>query len=272
MATNTISTAFVEEFEAGVHMAYQRMGSKLRNTVRTRNNVKNKTTFQKVGTGTASQKARNAKVPSMNVSHSVVSVTLADWFAGEWIDDLDMLRTNHDEMMVAQQSGAYALGRKTDEMIITAGETSTTTVDETTNGVTLAWAFSCLETFGNNDVPDDGERYAMVSWENWTQLMDITEFGSADYVAYDDLPFKQGTQAKRWLGFLWFPHSGATVSGANRIGLIYHRSAIGHAIGNDVESSMQYHNDYDSYFVLNKMQMESCLIDANGCIKATLKA
>ena len=49
MATPSISTSFIEEFEAGVHMAYQRMGSKLRNTVRTRNGVKNKTTFQKIG-------------------------------------------------------------------------------------------------------------------------------------------------------------------------------------------------------------------------------
>ena len=47
MATPTISTSFIEEFESGVHMAYQRMGSKLRNTVRTVNGVKNKTTFQK---------------------------------------------------------------------------------------------------------------------------------------------------------------------------------------------------------------------------------
>ena len=47
MALNTISTSFIEEFESGVHVAYQRMGSKLRNTVRTRNGVKNKTTFQK---------------------------------------------------------------------------------------------------------------------------------------------------------------------------------------------------------------------------------
>jgi hypothetical protein len=272
MAVNSISTAFVEEFESGVHMAYQRQGSKLRGTVRTRNGVKNKTTFQKVGKGTASQKARNAKVPAMNVSHSVVAVTLADWFAGEWIDDLDMLRTNHDEMLVAQQSGAYALGRKTDEMIITAGETSTNTVDETSNGVTLAWAFACLEAMGNNDVPDDGERYAAMAWENWTQLMDLTEFGSADYVGATDLPFAQGTQAKRWLGFLWFPHSGMTTSGANKIDLLYHSSSIGHAIGADVQTSMQYHNDYDSFFALNKMQMEAVLIDLNGCIKATVKA
>ena len=34
MATS-ITTAFIKQFESEVHMAYQRMGSKLRNTVRT---------------------------------------------------------------------------------------------------------------------------------------------------------------------------------------------------------------------------------------------
>ena len=32
---NTIDTAFIRQFESEVHLAYQRMGSKLRNTVRT---------------------------------------------------------------------------------------------------------------------------------------------------------------------------------------------------------------------------------------------
>ncbi len=36
---NTIDVAFIKQFESEVHMAYQRMGSKLRNTVRTVGNV-----------------------------------------------------------------------------------------------------------------------------------------------------------------------------------------------------------------------------------------
>ena len=34
---NTIDQAFIKQFETEVHMAYQRMGSKLRNTVRSTN-------------------------------------------------------------------------------------------------------------------------------------------------------------------------------------------------------------------------------------------
>ena len=49
---NTISTAFITQFESEVHLAYQRMGSKLRNTVRTVSNATGNTVrFQKIGTG-----------------------------------------------------------------------------------------------------------------------------------------------------------------------------------------------------------------------------
>ena len=57
MAT-TIDQAFIKQFEREVHEAYQRQGSKLRNSVRNINQVKgSSTTFQKVGKGTASTKA-----------------------------------------------------------------------------------------------------------------------------------------------------------------------------------------------------------------------
>ena len=148
MAVPSISTSFIEEFESGVHMAYQRMGSKLRNTVRNRAGMKNKTTFQKIGKGFATTKARHGAVAPMNLEHTNVNVTLEDYFAGEWIDDLDQLRINHDEMLVAQQSGAYALGRKTDDLILAAMTTTTSSHDETTNGITLAWSLELMEKFG----------------------------------------------------------------------------------------------------------------------------
>ena len=53
-----VSEAFVKQFEADVHLAYQQSGSKLKNTVRYKNNVKGSSTvFQKVGKGSASGKA-----------------------------------------------------------------------------------------------------------------------------------------------------------------------------------------------------------------------
>ena len=59
-----ISEAFVKQFQADVHLAYQQTGSNLKNMVRSQNNVKGSSTvFQKVGKGVASGKARHGLVP-----------------------------------------------------------------------------------------------------------------------------------------------------------------------------------------------------------------
>ncbi len=110
----TIDKSFVDHFQADVHQAYQRMGSKLRNTVRVKNSVKGASTvFQKVGKGTATTKARHGKIPVMNADHEAVRCDLRDYYAGDWVDALDELKVNHDEKMVLANAGAYALGRKT---------------------------------------------------------------------------------------------------------------------------------------------------------------
>ncbi len=62
--STTIDQAFIKQFEREVHEAYQRQGSKLRNTVRTISNVNGSSAvFQKVGKGTASTKSTHGMVP-----------------------------------------------------------------------------------------------------------------------------------------------------------------------------------------------------------------
>ena len=79
---NTINNAFITQFESEVHLAYQRMGSQLRNTVRQANNVNGSTVkFQIIGKGAANTKARGADVTAMEVAHSNVTATLTDHYA-----------------------------------------------------------------------------------------------------------------------------------------------------------------------------------------------
>ena len=102
------------------------MGSKLRNTVRTKNVIKGSSaTFQRIRKGTASTKARHGKVPVMNVDHNLVECSLYDYYAGDWVDSLDELKTDHDERSVIARAGAYALARKADELITEQLDTST---------------------------------------------------------------------------------------------------------------------------------------------------
>jgi len=123
-----------------------------------------------------------------------------------------------------------------------------------------------FELLGEEDVPDDGQRFAVIGWKQWSDLLTIPEFASADFVGTDDLPWR-GTQAKRWLGTLWFPHSGLPLSSGVRTCFWYHRSAIGHAIGQDVTTDITWHGDRAAHFVSNSMSQGACMIDEDGVVR-----
>jgi hypothetical protein len=265
--STSIDQAFIKQFEEEVHQAYQRMGSKLRGTVRVKNGVEGSSTvFQKVGKGTASTKARHGKVPVMNIDHTPIECPLEDYYAGDWVDHLDELKVNIDERQVLANAGAFALGRKTDELIIGALSATTNLAGAGTDGLTKAKVLEAFETLGDNDVPDDGQRYAVIGWKQWSELLDIEEFANADYVGTDELPWR-GTQAKYWLGAMWMPHSGLELVADVRRCFWYHRSAIGHAVGQDVVTDVTWHGDRAAHFVSNSMSQGSCLIDGEGVVE-----
>ena len=273
--TITVEKSFVRSFEAEVHTAFQRTGSKLKGTVRGRNDViGSTTTFQVIGKGSAGTKSRNGSVPVMNINHVPVEIALADFYAGDWVDRLDELKMNHDEKTVVAQAGAYALGRKTDDLIITgldADKTITSPIKNvekyrTTDGLTKEKVLSAFEMMGENDVADDGERFAIVGWKQWSELMQIPEFANSDYIGDSDLPWK-GTQAKRWLGSLWMPHSGLTKKNNVRQCYWYHKSAVGHASGSNVKTDITWHGDRAAHFINNMMSQGAGVIDATGIIR-----
>lgn len=268
--STSIDQAFVKQFEREVHEAYQRQGSKLRNTVRTVSNVKgSSTTFQKVGKGTASTKSTHGLVPVMNLDHTAIECVLTDYYAGDWVDRLDELKINHDERQVISNAGANALGRKTDQLIIDQLDSaSTLTIANDNTGMTLDKVMEGLELLGGQDVPEDGQRFAVVGWKQWSELLQIDEFANSDYVGPDRLPFTAITQMKEWLGTFWMPHSGLTVDGSDiRSCFWYHKTAIGHASGSDVQSDITWHGDRAAHFINNMMSQGAELIDGNGVVK-----
>ncbi|MGB0719532.1 MAG: phage capsid protein [Bdellovibrionales bacterium] len=267
--STSIDQAFIKQFEREVHEAYQRQGSKLRNTVRTISNVNGSSAvFQKVGKGTASTKSTHGMVPVMNLDHTNVEVTLSDYYAGDWIDRLDELKVNIDERQVIANAGANALGRKTDELIIDALDAaSTNTIADGNEGLTKAKILEAFETFGEADIPDDGQRYCVVGWKQWSELLAIDEFVNADYIGPDALPFATITQAKMFLGTIFIPHSGLPIDGSDiRSCFWYHRTSVGHAAASDVQTDVSWHGDRAAHFVNNMMSQGAGLIDENGII------
>ena len=267
--STTIDQAFAKQFEREVHEAYQRQGSRLRNTVRTISDVKGaSTTFQKVGKGTASTKSTHGMVPVMNLAHSNVECTLADFYAGDWVDRLDELKVQHNERQVIASAGAGALGRKTDELIIDGlAAASANIIADAGTGLTKDKVLEAFEIFGDTDVPDDAQRFAVIGWKQWSDLLQIEEFVNANYIGDGQLPYSNATQAKEWLGTIWIPHSGLPVDGGGvRSCFYYHKTAIGHASGSDVQTDITWHGDRAAHFVNNMMSQGACLVDDSGVV------
>ena len=265
----SIDQVFVKQFEADVHLAYQQMGTKLRATVRSKSGVVGaSTTFQKVGRGTASTKSRHGIVPVMNLNHEPVECVLQDYYAGDWVDALDELKTNVDERRVVASAGAYALGRKTDELIVNAMKQSTNSVGDYSTGLTKDLILSALEVLNQNDVPDDGRRFAVVGVHQWNELLSMDEFVSADYVG-DNLPLISGGATKKWLGITWVLYNDLPLATSNRDCFMYHATSIGHACGQEVKTDISWHGERAAHFISNSMSQGAVLIDNAGiaCIK-----
>lgn len=260
---NTIDTAFIKQFESEVHMAYQRMGSKLRNTVRTVSSVRGNTVrFQKIGTGSASTKSRNGNVAPMELAHTNVEATMADYYAAEYIDKLDELKTNIDERQAVAKSAAAALGRKTDDILITAMDAgaNATQINSAAAAVDKADLLTLFETFGSADIPEDGGRYLAMHPKGYADLFAINEFASSDFVGEQNLPFAGGMTMKEFLGFKIFSTSAVT-AGKN---IAYHTSAVGLGIGSDVTTELNYVAEKVSHLATSMMSMGSVVIDDNG--------
>jgi len=260
---NTIDVAFIKQFESEVHMAYQRMGSKLRNTVRTASNVTGTTTrFQKIGAGTASTKTRNGNVSAMELVHTQVEATMADYYAAEYIDKLDELKININERQAVATSSAAALGRKTDELIYAAMDSgaNATQIADATGALVKADLLTLFETFGSADIPEDGQRYIAMHPSGYADLFNITEFASSDFVGDQNLPYAGGMTMKEFLGFKIFSTSAVT-AGKN---MAYHTSAVGLGVNADVSTEINYVPEKVAHLATSMMSMGATVIDANG--------
>ena len=260
---NTIDTAFIKQFESEVHIAYQRMGSKLRGTVRTAGNVAgNIVRFQKIGTGSASTKSRNGNITPMELTHTTVEATMTDHYAAEFIDKLDELKTNIDERQAVATSAAAALGRKTAELLYTAMDAgaNSTQIHDTGSALAKADLLSLFETFGTANIPEDGNRYLAMHPKGYADLFLINEFASSDFVGEQNLPFAGGMTMKEFLGFKIFS-TAAITAGKN---MAYHSSAVGLGVNADVSTEVNYVPEKASHLATSMMSMGAVVIDDNG--------
>jgi hypothetical protein len=197
----------------------------------------------------------------MELAHTTVEATMADFYAAEYIDKLDELKTNIDERQAVAKSAAAAL-RKTDEILITAMDAgaNSTQIHDASSALEKADLLSLFETFGSANIPEDGGRYLAMHPKGYADLFSITEFASSDFVGEQNLPYAGGMSMKEFLGFKIFSTSAVT-AGKN---MAYHTSSVGLGVGADVTTELNYVPERVSHLGTSMMSMGAVVIDDNG--------
>ena len=159
-------------------------------------------------------------------------------------------------------ASAAALGRKTDEILITAMDAgaNSTQLHDTNSAVEKADLLSAFETMGTANIPEDGQRYIAMHPKGFADLFLITEFASSDFVGDQNLPYAGGMTMKNFLGFNIFSTS-AVAAGKS---MVYHTSAIGLGVGADVSTELNYVAEKVSHLATSMMSMGAAVIDDNG--------
>lgn len=270
-----ISNSFVVQYAGEVHVQYQQGGSRLRNTVRLKEGVVGASTkFTRIGKGVATQKTRNGQVTPMNVDHSQVEAILQDWYAPDYVDKLDEYKVQHSERRALSQAGGYAVGRKIDEIIITAALNGLPVGQVLGSGAAVLTLDNCLEAFAmmnSASVPDDGDRFAIVGPLQWNALLKIEQFANADYVGDKEFAWLKGAESKRWLNTVWMMHTGLEKTGTGTTAgtkcLMYHRSALGLAEnGKGVTTEVNYVPERAAWLCNNMISAGAVAIDQQGIV------
>lgn len=284
MATS-ITAAFVKQYEAQVHLVFQRNGSYLKDTIRFRPDVVGSTvTFQKIAAGVATTKARHGTITPMNQTHTAHEATLADFYAGDWVDKLDEAKINIDERDALAKSGAMALGRKVDsqiETLLAAANTDNVTITVTSAATVRAGLLTMAANLYDNDVPNDGDVFAALGPIMWARAMTVNEFASSDFVGASGLAYNIGvpTGGKfiSWMGIKWIMHTGLTGKGTSvSNAYVWHKSSIGYGAGKhagnvagngSVSADITWHGDRAAHFINHSMSGGGVTIDAEGIIE-----
>lgn len=256
-----ITTAFVNQFKANVAHLVQQRGSRLESTVEHEQVTGESAYFEQIGSTEAVDiTSRHMDTPRVDTPHERRRVTMFGSVWADLIDKEDEVRMLIDPKSKYAQAAMWALGRKTDDIIIAAadgtaytgkdGSTSTAydssmTVDvqEVWPGVSAADAglnvaklLAAKEKLLSNNVDPDEQMFVVLNAAQCKSLLQDERVASSDYNTIK--PLQEGK-----LGY----YGGFTLVPTQRIGvdansdhkvLYYCKSGIKLGIGTNMEAKM----------------------------------
>jgi Tfp pilus assembly protein PilV len=266
-----LSAVAVTEFDSMVKHAYQGMGL-LKNAVTVRNNVVGDTyKFRKMGKGTANQKTTAADVDPMDVGHSMITATLANWNAPEYTDIFDAAEVNFDEKQELANTIAGALGRRCDQLVIDAMDASTpdtTTIAHGSANLTMAKVIDAQVELRDQGVPNS-ELFAVIEAGGLGGLLSDEKATSGDYQAIKALV---SGEINSLCGFQFIVietrSEGGLTEASNVVdSWFFQRPAIGLAVGIDMKTEINYVPQKTAWLTNGMLKAGACVRDTGGLVK-----
>lgn len=277
--STSISTSFVTIFDAEVKQAYQN-DRQLAGTVRERTGVSgNSYKFNKLGSGVANLHIPQSDVTPMNLTHTQVTATMADYNAAEYSDIFTSGKVLFDERAELVKAVSMAVGRRMDQLVIDALDgagTSLTVANSIGGSATNLNVDKVLEAKKKMDqqgVPAE-DRFFLCHANNMAAFLDDSDVKTIDVNTTKALA--QGT-VDSFLGFKFImvgdrTEGGLAVDGSSdRTCLAWHKNACGLAINMDKKTEINYIAEKSSFLVNSMFSAGSVGIDTAGIVEITCR-
>jgi hypothetical protein len=261
----SISTAFVNNYKGQLELKFQQMGSRLRPTVNEVPQNGEYEYYDQLGVATANEiVGRHNDTPLDDITHTRRRLQASSYNWATLFDTADKLQMLIDPTQGYAQSAAMALGRKMDDIIISAasgtaytGKTGSTAtsflagqqvaVDYVESGaaadsnLTIAKLRRARYLFDSQDVLMDGEGlFAVVGASQIQALLRTTEVTSSDYNAVKALV---AGEIDTFMGFKFILSNRLAKSGDDRTCLFYPQSAIKLGVAEDITVKVSERSD-----------------------------
>lgn len=265
MADNTeLQTLYNDEFTQN----YEQKQSILRGTVTTKGEVKGET-FVFIIEGTADiavERGANGLIPVADDTQSNASCTLKEYHHLARKTHFNVYSSSVPQRLSMQRRGVIAINNKTDQIIIDQLETTTNNTGSAA-AATLGLMLKACAIMDTNYVPNDGERYGILTPYAWAQMMRVEQFTSSDYVP--DQPFMKNTPWRCWNNVKWTMHPNLPGKGTNAAKcFVYHKHAVGHALNQgEMQTKIGVNDEHDYSWARSSAYQGSKLLLAGGVVQ-----
>lgn len=271
MADTAFQTQYRQEFVLG----FEQRQSILRDAVTIEAEIKgNQAVFLVADSGGAEAVTRgpNGLIPGRADNLTQNTCTLAEWHDKAIKTRFNIFAGQGDQNALMQKTTMAVLNRKIDQDIIAELNTATNDTGTAVPG-SVGLALKAQTILQNNDVPSDGDVWAVITPAFRAYLMQTTEFASADFVRRAPFDGSQTTWRDApgfydWMEVKWIVHSRLPGKGTNAEKcFMFHRSAIGHAAdlsGLDVQ--VDYNKEHDYSFARTSGFFGSKLLQNSGVV------